>query len=442
MRLQIKSLQAQVATLKARLDANSRNSSKPPSSDPSHLKRQPPQTPSKRKRGGQPGHKRAIRPMVPPEQLTSVVDCVPTACSCGATLGGSDPAPQRHQVAEIPAVRPDVNEYRLHRLCCPQCKTLTRGVLPAGVPSGAFGPRLLATISLLTGAYRLSKRQVQAVLADLLGLSISTGMVSKAQQQATDITATPVAEVAAAIATAPALNVDETGWREAPKRFWLWVAVAQDMTLFRIDRHRSSDALRRLIGPKLAPVTTSDRFLAYQVVGKRQICWAHLRRDFQAMIDRDAGGKKIGMELLEVSGQLCDWWRLFRSGTIRRSTLKTYLSWLRVLVRQNLARGVVCGCPDTAAVCRQLRAVERSLWTFARVEGVSPDNNAAERALRHGVIGRRTSGGTDGKRGSRFVGQVLSVVATCRQRGRSGLGYRTECFAARFAGRLVPSLLS
>lgn len=284
---QVQTLQAEVAALRAQLDLNS---SRPPSSDPPHVKRQPPRPTSKRKRGGQPGHQRAVRPRVPPEQLTGVVDCVPEVCSCGACLTGTDPAPHPHQVAELPQIRPDVIEYRLHRLVCLTCNKATRATLPPGVPTGAFGPRLLATIALLTGRYRLGKRPVQAILADLMGLSISTGMVSKAERRADTATTKPVAEVAEAIAASPALNVEETGWREAQKRAWLWTAVAPTMTLFRIDRSRGAAALRRLVGEAITPTITSDRFATYQKVPRRQVCWAHLRRDFQAMIDRGGWG--------------------------------------------------------------------------------------------------------------------------------------------------------
>ena len=438
---QVQTLQAEVATLKARLDLNSSNSSRPPSSDPPHVKRQPPRPTSKRKRGGQPGHKRAVRPMVPPERLTRVVECVPEVCSCGACLTGTDPAPHPHQVAELPQIRPDVVEYRLHRLVCPRCKKATRASLPPGVPAGAFGPRLLATIALLTGRYRLGKRPVQAILADLMGLSISTGMVSKAERRADTVTTTPVAEVARVIATAPALNVDETGWREARKRAWLWTAVAPTMTLFRIDRSRGAVALRRLVGEAIAPTITSDRFSTYKKVPNRQVCWAHLRRDFQAMIDRAAGGQEVGAKLLALSGRVFDEWRKFAGGTIRRTTLRGTVGWMRSVVRINLEAGRDGPCKWTAKVCRQLLKIEASLWTFARVEGVAPDNNAAERALRHGVIWRKTSGGTDSERGSRFVGQILSVVATCRQQGRDVLSYLTECFRVHFEGRPAPSLL-
>ena len=442
VRALIEALRVEVAALKARLDANSQNSSRPPSSDSPHVKRQPPRPATKRKRGGQPGHKRAVRPMVPPERLTRVIDCVPTACPCGAALAGTDPAPHPHQVAELPEVRPDVVEYRLHRLVCPRCRKATRAARPPGVPTGAFGPRLLATIALLTGRYRLSKLLAQVALADLLGLAVSTGMVSKAERRAEVVTAEPVAEVARAIATSPALNLDETGWREAKGRAWLWTAVGEGMTLFRIDRSRGADALRRLVGEAITPVITSDRFPTYKRVPVRQVCWAHLRRDFQAMIDRAAGGQGVGSKLLALSGRVFDWWRRLGSGAIRRSTLRGHVGWLRPVVRLNLEAGRDGPCRWTAKVCRQLLAIEGSLWTFAHVEGVGPDNNPAERALRHGVIWRKTSGGTDGERGSRFVGRVLSVVATCQQRGRGVLGYLTGCFRAHFEGQPAPSLIS
>ena len=440
--LQVDALRAEVATLKARLDANSQNSSRPPSSDPPHVKRQPPRPATKRKRGGQPGHKRAIRPMVPPEQLAQVVECVPKACSCGTALSGTDPAPHPHQVAELPEVRPDVVEYRLHRLICPACNKATRAPLPPGVPAGAFGPRLLATVALLTGRYRLSKRQVVGALVDLLGLSISVGMVSKAERRAEAATATPVAEVARAIATSPALHVDETGWRQARKRAWLWTAVGAGMTLFRIDRSRGAAALRRLVGEAIAPAIISDRFPTYKQALVRQICWAHLRRDFQAMIDRAAGGQDVGSKLLALSGRVFGEWRKFTGGLIRRTTLRGTVGWMRPVVRLLLEAGRDGPCRWTAKVCRQLLMIEGALWTFARVEGVAPDNNPAERALRHGVIWRKTSGGTDSERGSRFVGQILSVVATCRQRGHGVLGYLTRCFRAHFEGLPAPSLIN
>lgn len=443
MRRRADALEARVRELEARLGQDSSNSSKPPSSDPIHVKRRPPRSPSGKRRGGQPGHERHAREMVPQERLNAAVECIPGACRrCGHQLQGTDPEPLRHQVAELPEARPDVTEYRRHRLGCPRCGRTTRAPLPPGVPRGAFGPRLLATVGLLSGGYRLSKRQVAALLADTLGLSISVGMVAKAERHAAAALATPVEGLVEAIRSAPALSVDETGWRQGRERAWLWTAVAADATVFRIDRSRGADALHALVGDPIGPVIISDRFPTYGCAPARQLCWAHLRRDMQAMIDRAAGGEAVGTKLLHFSGKVFDWWRRLRAGSIHRQTLRSYVAWLRPVTRSLLDQGSACACRRTAATCRKLLASEGSLWTFARVAGVAPHNNAAERALRHGVIWRKTSYGTDGERGSRFVERVLSVVATCRQRGRGVLGYLTQCLHSYLNGTPSPSLLA
>src|SRR4051794_20516474 len=177
-------LEQRARDLEARLKLNSTNPSKPPSSDPIGFKRKPPAPPSGRKRGGQPGHPRAPRRLVPPEEVRTTTECRPTDCRrCGHALVGDDPTPLVHQVAELPRIEPLVDEYRLHRLDCPRCGTTTCGRLPEGVPRGCFGPYLQAVLATLAGGYRLSKRQVQQMAGDLFGLSIATGMVSKLERQ-------------------------------------------------------------------------------------------------------------------------------------------------------------------------------------------------------------------------------------------------------------------
>ncbi len=226
LRLQVEALRAEVVALRERLNVNSSNSSKPPSTDPPHLKRRPPLVPSGKKRGGQRGHKRHLRPPVPAEQLAGSVECKPAVCSgCGHDLAGDDPEPIRHQVAEIPEVRPTVIEYRIHRLTCPWCGDRTGGTPPAGVPRGAFGPRLQATVALLGGAYRLSKRRTAGLLGDLLGVLISSGMVCKARHAVAEAVASPVEAIGELVQKAPAAGVDGTGWKQKGKKTWLWVAV-------------------------------------------------------------------------------------------------------------------------------------------------------------------------------------------------------------------------
>jgi transposase len=167
----------------------------------------------------------------------------------------------------------------------------------------------------------------------------------------------------------------------------------------------------------------------------------HLRRDFQAMIDRGGAGRPTGEALLGHSDHLFHWWHRVRDGTLSRATFRTYVGWLRSAVRDDLGCGTACGCAKTAATCRALLAHERRLWTFVRHDGVEPTDNVAERTVRHGVLWRKTSGGTDSATGSRFVERILSVVATCRQQDRNVWDYLTNCHRSGLAGHRAPSLL-
>jgi transposase len=440
----IAQLESRIGDLENRLKLNSTNSSKPPSSDPIGLKRKPPAPPSGRKRGGQPGHRKAQRKLVPPEKVAEVVTCKPDACRrCQEPLAGDDSQPRIHQVAELPPIEPVVIEYQLHRLACPRCGEVTCGHLPAGVPRGNFGPRLQAITAMLAGAYRLSKRQIQQVAADLFGLSISTGMISKLERFSTAALEAPYNELAVSIHKTDAVNIDETSWCEDRQKSWLWVTVTKLAAVFTIVRSRAGDVAQALLGTQDGQVVTSDRFSGYTWIATawRQICWAHLRRDFQAMIDRGGESAVIGGELLEQSGKLFRDWHRIRDGMISWRHFQRSMRDLRPRVRESLTRGSRCPCAKTAATCWEILKVEEGLWTFARVEGIELTNNAAERALRHAVIWRRISGGTDSERGSRFVERMLTVVATSRQQGRNVLDYLTSCFEAQIAGRGIPSLL-
>lgn len=436
--------EAIVRDLQARLQLNSTNSSKPPSSDPSGLKRKPPAPPSSRKRGGQPGHRKASRALVPPEKLRSSTNCKPSSCrGCGHTLRGEDPQPLIHQVAELPRIEPMVDEYRLHRLACPDCGTTTCGTLPIGVPTVQFGPYLQATLATLAGAYRLSKRPVQQLASDLFGLSISTGMISKLERMSADALQAPYNELATAVHTAEVIGADETGWREDRHKAWLWVAVTALFTVVTIARNRSAKVAQAVLGTQEGPIAVTDRWSADDWIAgsSRQVCWSHLRRDFQAMIDRGGAAEPIGTKLLRLSDRLFRWWHRLEAEKVERGGFRTAMARLRREVKAALEDGVRCECARTRGTCAEILRVEEGLWTFARVVGVPPTNNAAERAVRHAVIWRRISGGTDSARGSRFVERMLTVVATCRQQRRSVLDYLTSCFEAARSGQAVPSLL-
>ncbi len=440
----IAELEATVRDLQARLQLNSTNSSKPPSSDPIGLKRKPPTPPSRRRRGGQPGHRKAFRALVPPEKLRSSTDCKPDACRrCGHALSGEDPDPLIHQVAELPRIEPIVDEYRLHRLACPDCGQTTCGPLPEGVPTVRFGPYLQATLATLAGAYRLSKRPIQQLAGDLFGLSISTGMISKLERLSAEALQAPYNELATAVHTAGVIGADETGWREDRHKAWLWAAVTALFTVFTIARNRNARVARAVLGTQDGPIAVTDRWSAYDWIAgaSRQVCWSHLRRDFQAMIDRGGAAAPIGKKLLRLSDRLFRWWHRLEAKRVDWGRFRTAMARLRREFKTALEDGVRCDCARTRGTCAELLRVEESLWTFARVAGVPPTNNAAERAERHAVIWRRISGGTDSAAGSRFVERMLTVVATCRQQGRNVLDYLTSCFEAARGGQAIPSLV-
>lgn len=436
-------LQQRVADLEARLNLNSTNSSRPPSSDPPGVKRAPPRNASGKSRGGQPGHRHHQRALVPPEQVQAVVAHRPEAGrECGQTRQGDDPEPRRHQVAEVPPFRPVVTEHRLHRLACPRCGVVTRAELPTDGPRGAFGPRLRGVLALLAGGYRLGKRPIRRLAADLLGLSISTGMIAKLERRCAADLAAPVAELADAVPDAPVVGIDETSWREAKKKCWLWVTVTSFAVVFTIARTRSGQVARALLGTKPGQVVISDRFPGYEwIVDGRRLCRSHLRRDFQAMIDRGNGGSEFGERLLERSDRLFHHWHRVRDGTLDRAAFARRAGRLRRQIKRALVDGAAGPCATTATTCRELLRLEPFLGTFVTTPGVEPTNNQAERGHRHAVRLRKTSGGTDSEGGSRFVERLLTIRATCRLQGVGLLDYLTACFQAGLSGVKPPSLM-
>ena len=436
----IAQLEALVADLQTRLGQNSSNSSKPPSSDGPHVKPAPPRIPSGKRPGGQPGHVRHERTRREP---TRVIDVKPCSCGrCGSALAGDDPDPTWRQVVELPPVRPDVTEYRMHTLTCPHCGTATAAEAP---PESAreYGPSLQASLSLLSVGYRLSKRSVQTLASDLLGLEISTGQICALERETAKALEPVVVEAREYVQERP-VNVDETGWEQGKEKAWLWVAVTQWVTVFSIALSRCRGAFDDLIGPSYRWVVTSDRYSVYggRPPSRRQVCWAHLQRDFQAMIDRGGEAKGIGEDLQAMGEELLRQWKRVRDGTATREAFGAEtLSWLKEEVAETLRRGFACGCAKTAGTCAELLEVEAALWTFATSPGVEPTNNAAERALRHAVCWRKTSHGTASAGGSRYVERMLTVLGSCRQQERGVLAFLTDCVRAERNGSAHPSLL-
>jgi transposase len=438
-------LQERLAKLEGRLGQNSSNSSLPPSSDPPWTSVPPPKPGSGRKPGGQPGHQGHQRELVPEADVDVIIPVKPKQCrDCGGALHGEDPAPRRHQVAEIPKIKPSITEYQLHALCCDRCNTVTTADLPAGVPSGAFGPHAVAIASLLTGFYRLGRRSAVEALGDLFGLQISLGSITACEQIASAVVAQPVTEAQAYVKEQNVKQADETSWFEGAsrKRVWLWVTFTEQVTVFLIRASRGADIAKEMLGQTLGVLVT-DRWCGYTwwPLRWRQLCWAHIKRHFQAFVDAGGEAGRIGQALLVEEKILFEWWHRVRDGTLALSTLRIYTVSLRRRVKALLLRGSVCGHSKTEGTCRELLKLEPAMWTFVRLVGVSPTNNASERAIRRGVIWRKLCFGTHSEAGSRFAERMLTVTATLRQQKRGVVNYVTSSIEASLRGERPQSLL-
>jgi transposase len=448
----IRLLLAEIARLEARIEELERrgkgktpqNSSLPPSSVHPHAKPASSKPKSKRKRGGQPGHKKHERPLIPTEQCDDVQRLKPTECRrCGEKLSGSDPQPLRHQVWELPEIKPLVTEYQRHRLQCPSCGASTCAELPYGVPLGQSGPRLMAFTALLMAYYRQSKRRTAEFLRTLLGQPCCPALTVKIENTVTAALRPAYEELAAQLPAEEHVSIDETATKEENVPVWLWTFVAHSFTVFAVRATHEATALTAFLKDTFRGVVTCDRARMYLRMERLQWCWAHLKRDFQDLIDNgDNQTKRLGYDLRRMTCKLFEHWADFRKGEISRAALQRRMAPVRREAERFLLRGAQSGNRQMQGMCQELHSHRDWLWMFLYQEGVEPTNNASERALRHAVIWRKLSFGTQSARGSRFVETMLTVVETCRQQHRNAFAFVAAATAARLAGKTAPSLLS
>ena len=439
---QVEALVARLTKLEEQVRRSSRNSSQPPSSDGPGAPPARKKALSGRSPGAQEGHEKHERPLVPSDKVDKRVVLRPKRCrGCNGALVGEDPTPHRHQVFELPRIAPIVTEYELHSLHC-ACGTRTTAALPGGVPTGAFGPSVVAMAATLMGVYRLGKRAVPELMRDVFGLSMSVGAVVNCQHIASEALAAPVEEAKAYVMAAAVKHADETGWREARRKAWLWTVVTATVTVFMVHTRRTADAAREILG-RVHGVLVSDRHGAYNwwPDAKHQFCWAHLIRDFVKVAERGCDSERIGNALLAETNRMFSWWHRVRDSTLARSTFRVYMRSVQRRVEALLAEGAAVPHLKTARTCAKLLKHADALWTFLYIEGVEPTNNVAERAVRHGVLCRKTSYGTHSEEGSRFIERILSVHATLRQQQRNILHFVDDACRAALDGRPAPSLL-
>lgn len=439
-------LRERVRELEEQRQTNSHNSSKPPSSDPPWATRKPgkPGDKQRRKAGGQPGHKGHRRELVPPEQVDEILEVRPEPqCPCGGRVIPSMSPPERRQVFELPRMRPHVTELRIFGGRCCDCGRVHRAIPPRGTPAGMLGPRAMAMASWLVGTCHVSRRMVQEVFAEFFGLSMSLGAVSSSEERVSEAIEAPVEAVAEAVKADPAVHMDETGLRQAGKRHWLWVLVGTALTLFRIRASRGAEVAKEMLGDGTTAIVVSDRWSGYGWLATmlRQLCWAHLIRDFTKISERAREAGKVGKALLGLARELFELWHDFGDGKFERAELQKRSQPIRARLLAELKVGTRCGHPKTQRTCVNILALAPALWTFIDREGVEPTNNTAERAIRPAVLWRKCSFGPRADRGARFAERILTVAATCRQQGRNVIDYLMDAVDAHLRGEATPSLL-
>lgn len=441
-------LMTKLAALEARRNQNSQNSSKPPSSDPPSAPPRPAKTPrgKPKTKGAQPGHPDQQRDLIPTSEVSQIVSLRPTTChACQQALPEALAPigpPRRQQVWDIPLAPPEVTEYQYQTVICPCCQAWVAAQRPDDVPPGAFGPRLVALIALLHGRYRISNRELVDLLRMVWQIPISVGSVCDLQQVASAALAPAQAEVQAVIAAADHVHVDETRWREGPRRPWLWVAVGTLATLFMIQLGRGKTHLDTLLDASFTGYVTSDRLTVYNSLAteRRQVCWAHLMRNLRSRVETKGRWQANAADLLALAELVFAVWERYRTGSIDRETLRAMLEpiqhamWERLQVAER-------GGHSLSSLCRALIRLWDALWTFTTVDGIEPTNNAAERALRPAVLWRKGRYGTQSDSGSRVAERMLTVSATGEQHQRPLFPYLIAAVTAHWANQPAPQLL-
>lgn len=440
---QIEEQARRIEGLEEQLRTNSRNSARPPSTD--HGKGQPPQSRSSsgRKAGGQPGHEGKARELLPEEEVSRLQHCHPgPRCTCGGAVMTSRLS-KRHQVIDLPELKPMVTEYRLYAGLCQRCGKHYEAALPDGVSSRLTGPRLLALIGTLTGGYRLSKRLTQELLQDVFRIELSVGAISECEELLGAALAPVVQQAHEYVKQAPVVHADETGHKEKGRTQWMWVAIAGTVSVFMARAARSAQMARELLGDAFAGILVSDRYAAYgwMPASRRQVCWAHLLRDFTKIAERHGVAGGIGTELVAHTHRMFAFWHQVRDGTLSRTTFACHMLFLQAQIEKALRRGSACGEARTANTCRHILKLRPALWTFVHTPGIEPTNNLAERSLRSYVIWRKVCFGTQSCRGSLYVARMMTIVGSCKLQCRNILDFVTQAVLAHCGNGTYPSLV-
>ena len=443
----IQLLEVRVEGLERRLGRNSRNSSLPPSEDPPSA---PPRRRGKdrsgRPQGGQSGHEGHGRELLPAWAVDELVDHWPVGCGCGHVFAEAERVavrePVRHQVEELPQIAVRVTEHRCQRVRCPGCGCERSGELPAEVAGSAFGPRLQAAVVALSVRNRVSRRDLVECCEELFGARISVGSIDAILARAGDALEQPYEHLLSRMRRSRAVNVDETGWRLKGGQRTLWGTFTENIAVFKVSASRHEQHLRELLADHQG-IVTSDRWWAYDhlPLRRRQICWSHLQRDFQAQAEGSGAEHELGTAGLRICERLFWAWEVYQHTHDRRQ-LQLEIRTLRRELKPILHRyrSKAPRYKRSRGLARNLLKAWPALWTFASRPGVTPTNNHAERGLRGAVIYRKLSLGSQSHQGEQRIERLLSASISCRLQQRSLFAYLAELLDAHARGDPLPRL--
>ena len=438
----LEQMQKHIEHLERRLGTNSKNSSQPPSSDPPGALTVPAKR-VRKKRGARKGHPPHLRSLLPPEKVTQRIELVPEVCLCGcAHLEKTSDEPLRHQIVDIPPLEPDVTEYSQPVYRCRGCGERVYQPLPEEIKRRHVGPGTLALVGILTGSLNTSKRKALAVINEVFGVPMSLGGLSACEEQIAQALAGPHEELLDHMQQQPRAHADETGWRRGNRqKGWLWTLCCSTAAVFVIQAGRGQDAAKKLLGT-FTGILHCDRWSGYNCFGGlRQLCWAHLKRDFKALSEAKGLMGRIGGELSDLTRDLLSLRKRVRDGTLLWQTFQRRMEPMMQRVESLLEQGADSGEP-LSGQCRRIFNQRSYLWTFVHDARVEPTNNLAERMVRQAVLWRKGSFGTQSERGARYVERILSVCATCRLRGQSVIEYLRDACRCHLDGLPAPSLVS
>lgn len=434
-------LEKRIEELERRLGMNSQNSSKPPSSDPPGTVKVLPRL-LRRKRGARKGHSPHLRALLPPEMVKRHIELSPEVCSCGSSrLEKTEQEPLRHQIVDIPPITPEVTEYLQPVYRCKDCGELVYQPLPAEIRRRHFGPGLLAMVGILTGSLNTSKRKALAMINEVFHVPMSLGGLSACEEQLTEALEQPYQEMIEYVQSQETAHADETGWpRGNRQKGWLWTLCCTSAAVFMIQAGRGQAAAKKLLGVFVG-ILHCDRWSGYNCFGGlRQLCWAHLKRDFQALSEVKGSMGRIGGELFLLAKQILLMRKRVRDGTLAWQTFQRRMEPLMERTEKLLARGAGSG-ESLSGQCRRIFNQREYLWTFVYDPDIEPTNNLAERMVRQAVLWRKGSFGTQSQRGAQYAERILTACATCRLQGRSVIEYLRNACRCHLNGFAAPSLI-